>query len=136
MNQPIRTFRRVGAAVAAVLLLAAPAASSDTLDTELRSALDRLGSSDVVSVIVRFDGRPDLGRRAGEDRVRRRARLVRDARAVSDGSLREVEALLGDPSVSRRADLWAINGVALTASAEVIRALADDPGVARSPSTG
>lgn len=131
MNQPIRTFRRVGAAVAAVLLLAAPAASSDTLDTELRSALDRLGSSDVVSVIVRFDGRPDLGRRAGEDRVRRRARLVRDARAVSDGSLREVEALLGDPSVSRRADLWAINGVALTASAEVIRALADDPGVAR-----
>ena len=122
---------RLGLAVTVALLLAAPVARAQTIDPELQSTLDALGPADRVSVIVRFAERVALDRIQSREKRLRRTGIVSALRAQSSASLGAVEPLLGDPSVSRRAELWAINGVALTASAEVVRALAHDPAVAR-----
>ena len=131
MRQTMKLCCRFGVAVCAAMLLVLPVAASQVVDPDLLSILDGLGPTDRVSVIVRFVGHTDLAQIKGETRKLRRAQIVRELKARSDASRRSVESLLSDPSVSRRAELWAINGLALTAGADVIRALAGDSEVAR-----
>jgi subtilisin family serine protease/PKD repeat protein len=131
MTRELARLLRRAIAACAVLVLAAPAAGAAVIDPELTARLDRLGPSDTVSVIVRFSGSPELDRLKGQEKSLRRVAIVRVLRAQSTVSLASVEPILDDPSVTRRLELWAMNGIAVTASAEVIRALAEVPGVAR-----
>jgi hypothetical protein len=84
-----------------------------------------------MPVIVRFAAHADIGRFQGHAKHLQRAGIVAALKAQSGASLRAVEPILGDPSVSRWADLWAINGLALSAGAGVIEALGRRPEVAR-----
>jgi bacillopeptidase F len=93
--------------------------------------LERLGPDDAVSVIVRFAGEPELRRREGETQSSRRVRLVQELKTATASDRRAVEPVLRDPSVTRRIELWAIHGLALTAGPDVIRDLATDPRVTR-----
>ena len=131
MTRKDRIIIRLGVALSAALLLAAPPAHARSLDADLQAALDGLGPTDRISVVVRFTGRPPLGRFQGQEKELRRAGVVRALKAQSSASFGALEPILSDPSVSRRVELWGINGTALTASAGVIRALAGRPEVAR-----
>ncbi len=131
MTRKDRIIIRLGVALSAALVLAAPVARAAVVDADLQAALDRSGPADRVSVIVRFTGQPDLGRFQGQEKELRRAGVVRALKAQSSTTLTAVEPILSDPSVSRRVELWGINGLALTARADVIRALAGRPEVAR-----
>jgi len=119
-----------GVAAFAALLLVAPAWAAQTIDPELQSVLAGLGPADGASVIVRFVEHAVPRRITGQSRELRRAAIVRDLKMQSEVSTRAVEAILQDASMSRRVDLWGINGLALTAGADVIRELAADPHVA------
>lgn len=55
--------------------------------------------------------------------------IVLAPRMRAEANRRVVDPIFATPGVTRRASLWAINGEALTASAEVLRALAADPTV-------
>jgi len=122
---------RLGVALSTALVLAAPVAWAAVVDADLQAALNRSGPADRVSVIVRFTGRPDLGLLHGQAKALQRAGIVSALKAQSGTSVGAVEPILSDPSVSRRVELWGINGIALTANADVIRALAGRPEVAR-----
>jgi bacillopeptidase F len=123
---------RCGAALCAALLFI-PSAFAGGIDADLQAVLDRMGPSDRASVIVRFvDGAATkTSQIARGTREEGRAQMVRELRARSQASLTSIAPLLVDPSVSRRVELWAIDGLAVTASADVIRALAVQPNVER-----
>lgn len=114
----------------AALLLVHPA-GAQSIDPGLESVLERLGPDDRASVIVRFAGGPKAGTVNGADRHARRTEIVRSLKKRSRIRSGAVERFLADPSVSRPTELWLINGLALTASADVIRALAESPEVVR-----
>ncbi len=131
MTGPLGWLLRCALAAGLALLLATPAARAEVIDPELRATLDGLGPGGRASVVVRFAGRPNLGLLTGHEKALRRTGIVRALRAQSKVSVASVEPLLDDPSVTRRVELWAINGLAVTAGAEVISALAEAPGVAK-----
>ena len=131
MRRQLEWLLQCGIAAGVALLLAAPVARADVIDPDLRAGLDLLAPADRVSVIVRVAGRPDVGRLEARGKADRRAGVVTALKAQSAAALASLEAVLDDPSVSRRVDLWGINGLAVTASVEVIRSLADHPGVER-----
>jgi len=105
---------------------ASPAAS---IDPGLQIVLHGLGPREKIPVIVRFVPKLDRSRFQDKDKGLRRARLVSALKAQAATSRNAVAHILASPAVSGRATLWAINGVAITADAGVIRALAGHPGV-------
>jgi bacillopeptidase F len=117
------------AAACLTLLWAAPTSQAQVVEPGLDRVLDRLGADETVPVIVRFVQRADLRQLEGQSPARLRAEVVGALKAQAAASRSAVERVLSGPGVTRRASLWAINGEAITASAGVIRALADDPNV-------
>jgi bacillopeptidase F len=126
----VRIVRPVVAACLA-LLCSVAGASAQVIDPELREALDGIHPGDLISVIVRFEQRVDLGQFQGDDRDLVRVRIVSALKEQAGASQQAVEQVLANPSVARRASLWGINGLALTASAQVVGALAHNPRVVR-----
>ncbi len=112
-----------------VLQSVAPASSAAVIEPELRTVLDGMGSMDRASVIVRFVAKVDLSRFQEPDRGLRRARMVAALKNQAATSHAAVAHILASPAVTRQARLWAINGTAITASAELIRELARHPAV-------
>jgi len=117
--------------VLAAALLAISAAQAQVIDPELEEQLTKLGPQDHVSVIVRFADRVGLSQFHETDKALLRSDIVAALKAQSYASQSAVEHLLASPSVARRVSLWGINGLALTASPQVVAALANNPNVAR-----
>ena len=111
--------------------MAGPAAGG-TLDPELDRFITSIEPDQEVSVLVQFDSRLDLRPyETGATSVRknRRGALVRDLRSHAAVSQKPFERFLADRQVSRKVSLWAINGMALTATSEIVLELAALPGV-------
>ncbi len=122
---------RLGLASLAIVALIAASSSAQVIDPELESELGALGPQDRVSVIVRFTDPVDLTQLQEGNVSALRSQVVNALKARSNASLSAVEHTLDNPSVSRRVTLWGINGLAITASAQIISALAHNPNVSR-----
>ena len=111
--------------------MAGPAAGG-TLDPEFDRVLTSLDPDQEVSVLVQFESRLDLRPyEIGATSVRknRRGSLVRDLRSHAATSQEPARHFLEDRQASRQVSLWAINGMALSATPQIIRELATLPGV-------
>ncbi|MDW8293451.1 MAG: S8 family serine peptidase [Anaerolineae bacterium] len=111
-----------------------PNSSSERLSAELREALRVLPADAHVRVIVRFDSaqhaqlvEAQLSKPVAERRAQRTA-LVRALQAHAARAQQQVLAFLAQPEIAARVrdvrPLWIINALALSATPEVVRALA------------
>ncbi|PLX83000.1 MAG: hypothetical protein C0617_12980 [Desulfuromonas sp.] len=100
------------------------------LDPGLRAVLDGAAAGEKVPVIVTFAGRADLEGLKGLSRGERRTGVVKRLRAGAEQVQGPCRAFLRTRGVERLQPLWIINGLAVSAPAEVIRSLAERPEVA------
>jgi bacillopeptidase F len=117
------------AVIVSWLIPFAPAASAQAIAPEMQTLIDGLGPDETVSVIVRFKQSARLQRFRGLEREQLRTELVTELKARASESRSRVARILSGPGIVRQASLWAINGQAITANAEVIRSLARRPTV-------
>jgi bacillopeptidase F len=107
----------------------APASQAQVIEPELQAVIDDLGPEETVPVIVRFIQKTDLKRFRDQNRGRLRAEMVTALRTQASVSQNTIDHILVSPGVTRKVSLWAINGNAITANAEVIRSLGRNPNV-------
>jgi serine protease AprX len=108
---------------------AAPFSWAQVVEPELQILIDDLEPEDKVPVIVRFTQKADLEQFRNQNRGRLRAEMVTALKARASASQKAIQHILASPGVTRKVSLWAINGHAITANAEVIRSLARNPNV-------
>ncbi|RPJ27589.1 MAG: hypothetical protein EHM33_07475 [Chloroflexi bacterium] len=103
------------------------------LDPALRELLQTLQPDDTLTVIVTLRQRTDLARINGLTRRERRRNLIRSLRNTADrtqGPLKNwLQARRNQGRVQKFESLWVINGFSVTATAEVINELAQQPNV-------
>jgi len=112
-----------------LVIVMTPLARAERLAPELQTRLDAAAPDERIPVIVRFAERADLAGAKALARRDRRTRVATMLRAQSAESRRAVEALLREKGAAPVVPLWIINGLAVTAPADAIRALAQRPEV-------
>jgi bacillopeptidase F len=121
-------------ALVAVGVLAAvwnPTAAAGEIGRALRESLAGAAPTDELAVIVDFHDRFEVASiKRVRGRAERRTALVRELKRRSEESQAPVRDLLRARSVTDHTVLWAINGLAVAATPEVIRELAARPEVA------
>jgi len=138
----MRKILAVTALTALLLGALSPAASGRTTPTDGDSALSpavqailaSLGPADMTTVVVTLRPRADLTAVRGSNRAARLQDTIRALRATADSSQAPIRARLRTQSargtVARTAPLWVVNGISVTATADVIRELATRADVA------
>gem|GEM_PF-3210823 len=111
------------------VLLTGPSVGFAVLSLDLQEELGKLRPHEEVSVIVTFSDRIPSGDWSKMPKRDRRASLIKALREKADSTQRPFQAFLERRGVKRRISLWMINGMALTASREVIEELARFPGI-------
>jgi subtilisin family serine protease len=96
---------------------------------DLQSALQAMGPEESVAVIITFAGGADSSALGIANKTRRRVAVIRSLRSVAERSQRDMRAFLRSRGVAKMRPLWLINGLAVTAKRDVVRQMADMPGV-------
>ncbi|MEB0276713.1 S8 family serine peptidase, partial [Cryobacterium sp. 5B3] len=132
----------VAALVALLVTGLAPAASarpgtppgSARLDPGLQSILAALPPGAVTTVVVTLRDKADLKRVRGSSRAARLKGTIQELTATANASQVPIRTLLraraDQGTVTRSIPLWVVNGISVTATADVIRDLAERPDVA------
>ncbi|MCI4657998.1 S8 family serine peptidase [Cryobacterium zhongshanensis] len=132
----------VAALVALLVTGLAPAASarpgtapgSAGLDPGLQAILAALPPGGVTTVVVTLRDRADLKRVRGTSRAARLKGAIQELTATANASQVPIRTLLraraDQGTVTRSIPLWVVNGISVTATADVIRDLAERPDVA------
>ena len=138
----MRKILAVTALTALLLGALSPAASGrttppdgdSTLSPAVQEILAALGPADMTTVVVTLRPRADLTSVRGSNRAARLQGTIRALRATADSSQAPIRARLRTQAargtVARTAPLWVVNGVSVTATADVIRELATRADVA------
>ncbi|MBW2072031.1 MAG: S8 family serine peptidase [Deltaproteobacteria bacterium] len=108
-------------------LLIQVVAHAGVVSEELQASLKSMRPHEEISVIVRFADRVDLEQFKELHRSIRRARIIRALKKKTELSQLPFRAFLQGAGVKRMTPLWIINGMAITARADVIRFLAKSP---------
>ena len=108
---------------------AAPGAHAGAVGAELTSALTTRASHADVPVLIRFADKLDPAPYAVKDRRRRDNALAVALHERWQRTQGPLKAFLADHGAKRVKDLWLINGVAATVSANLVGQLAAFPGV-------
>jgi subtilisin family serine protease len=120
-------------AVAAAARTTAPA-SSGVLAPDVEATLAALGPAEMTTVIVTLRDHADLGRVPGANRRERMRAVERALRTHADTSQSGLRSFVrlrtGQGKVARSTDFWIVNGSSVTATADVIREIAQRPDVA------
>jgi bacillopeptidase F len=120
----------LAAAVSLFVLLAGRApCGAGVVAPELEYALESLDPNEELPVIVHLSRKADLRPFRHQRRPHRRAAILRALRGQAESAQRPLRALLKARRARRVRALWAINGLAVTAPAGVVRELARQPGV-------
>jgi subtilisin family serine protease len=115
-----------------LLLVGPDLYAAAALSQDLRSAIQSLRQGEEVSVIVKLRGRADLGFLSdfrGNGRHARRHAIAGALKQHAESARKQLKPLLESAKVRNPKHLWLINGVALTAPAELILELASHPAV-------
>ena len=103
-------------------------AGGEKIAPQVLADLDTLGDGEMVSVIVTLVDQADLRRIPGASRAARLQGVIRALQAKATASQKQIEKLLAlreaQGQVSRVDSFWVFNGLAVTATAEVIQELA------------
>jgi len=122
-------------------------ARAGVLSTDLKAALTSLAPEGEIRIIVKFfDGSDSIGRQRlgvsglssdnvaagsrssiGSSRRLRRRSIIHTLKERASHSRDQFKTFLKNRRISRKKSLWIINGMALTASADVIREIATHP---------
>ena len=112
----------------------APAVSS-RIAPDLQADLDALPAGEMLPVIVTLTDQADLSRIPGASRAARQQGVIRALQAQAEASQKQIQALLKVRSiqgkVSQVASFWVFNGLAVTATQDVIEELAARADVAK-----
>lgn len=130
MSTPGTKKRRY--ALLAALLLALfgnSGAHAGALTAQLQATLNARAPADEVAVIVTLSDQVDVGARLPSDR-RRDPGLTKTLKAKAALTQNPLKTFLKNHGAQRVRPLWVINGIAARVRAEVIPALANQPGIA------
>ncbi len=122
----VELWRPVCACVAAMLAFPCGAA---VLEAGLEAELDAHAPEDELQVIVMLADKVDLRGYEAMDRRQRDTRLYQALREKSAAIQSGYKEFLQQRGARAMRELWAINGLAVTARADAIRELAAQPGV-------
>jgi len=119
---------RAGGAVWRVL-----SPKADKIDSSLQVALEDSAPSDMLTVIVTLNTQADLSRVNGANRAARLQGVIQALQATANATQGRLTGLLNtyrsQGLVESFTPLWIFNGFSVTATVEVINALAQDPDV-------
>lgn len=109
--------------------------ASDKIAPQVQTALDSGQDGEMISVIVTLTDQADLSRIPGASRAARLTGVIRALQALAETSQKQIQALLtaraAQGLVSRVEPFWVFNGLAVTATPEVIQELAARADVAK-----
>jgi bacillopeptidase F len=120
---------RIAGASGLVALVLAWSSQAAVIAPELENELGKRAPHEEVAVIVSLAGKVDHRLYEVQDRSRRDTRLYRALKAKAAAAQAPHRAFLQGRGASRMRELWMINGLAVTARADVIRQLAKRAGV-------
>ena len=103
------------------------ALQAGSISKDLEMAIETLGPDEEAPIIVVFADRMQLSATAIQDYAGRRSQLIRALKTRAELSQNALRGFLNTQRVKRRIPLWIINGMAISAGAEVIRRLAELP---------
>lgn len=138
----MRKTLAVAAAIALLMAGLAPAAeartisasSAATLSPGVQVILASLAPGDMTTVVVTLRDQADLGLVPGATRAVRLKGTILALKATADATQAPIRTLLragaARGSVASATFLWVVNGISVTATADVIRGLASHPDVA------
>ena len=120
--------------VVGFMLVCLPAGAwpSGVITPELQQVLQSVAPDEEVSAIVTLADKVDkvdVSRIQEEGETLRRAELLETLRRKAEATQAPLKTFLESRGVQRIRSLWIINGMAITARAEVILELAEQPGV-------
>ena len=116
---------------AVIALCATGPAAGGVLDPELRGLLENSGAGDRIQVIVQFADRVDLEKlESVGSKKQQRAALIGELRSRATFAQGPARDFLMTRGVDETISLWAINAMAVTATPEIVRELAQFQGVA------
>ena len=106
---------------------------ADKVDNSLQSVLANAAPNDMMTVIVTLGKQADLSRVNGANRAARLQGVIQALQATANASQGRLTGLLNTYRSQGLVDsftpLWVFNGFSVTATVEVINALAQDPDV-------
>ena len=114
-----------------LLLLAAGNAAAGVAAPELQAALRTLAPGEEISVIVTLSDPLQISPLPEGRKASRRAEMIKSLRTHAAVAQKPVQDFLQMKGAGRMVSLWLINGVAVTARAEVIDELLKHPRVAK-----
>ncbi|MBW8371916.1 MAG: S8 family serine peptidase, partial [Thiobacillus sp.] len=117
------------AAVAAIGAVFGAAVQAAVIAPDLAAELAVRAPQDEIAVIVSLSDKLDRRLFKLADRSKRNTRMVRALKEKSAASQGPHRVFLQNKGARRLRELWAINGIAVTARASVIRQLASRPGI-------
>lgn len=100
----------------------------------VRDSLAGLQQDDSITVILTLSQQADVSKIHGKDRAERQKNLIQTLKAVASNTQEPIQFLLQNSKqqgrVSKFSSLWIINAFSVTATADVIAELAQDPRIA------
>jgi bacillopeptidase F len=129
MNSSRQQKGRWAAAAAAIGSLFGAAVQAAVVAPDLAAELAVRAPQDEIAVIVSLSDKLDRRPFKVTDRSKRNTRLVRALKEKSAATQGTHRVFLQNKGARRLRELWAINGIAVTARAGVIRQLASRPGI-------
>ncbi len=111
------------------IFLTAQTIGAAVITADLQAVLDTAKPGDIVSAILRFKTKADLGPIASLPSADRRASVIDILQNTASASRTAIDAILRTPAVKDSQSLWIINGLAIKASPSAFRALANNPTV-------
>jgi serine protease AprX len=100
-----------------------------SISKDLETALEALDPDEEVSIIAVLADRPKLSGLEMHQYKGHRPQLIRSLRSHAELSQSDLRGFLSTERVKRQIPLWIINGMAISAPAEVVRRLAHLPSV-------
>jgi len=97
------------------------------VSSELQSALESYGSDKEFSVILNISEKINLSLFNDSDKTLRRSKIIKALKNKKNSTQKHLTAFLKRKNVKRITPLWIINGMAITAKADIIRHLAHYP---------
>jgi bacillopeptidase F len=104
-------------------------AQAGVIDPGLESEIQSLGPESEVSVIVTLSDQVDLKKIKNQDKGKLRNEMVKALKGKADEAQKPLRGFLNQVKAKKITSFWIFNGLAVTAPAEVIRELANQPGV-------
>ena len=101
------------------------------LSTGLQSILQSLDSDKELSVIISLSEKIDLSFFKDTDKSLRRSKIIKALKNKENSTQKHLKTFLKKRGVKHIIPLWIINGMAITAKADVIRHLANHPRIER-----